>query len=175
MSPEGPRFLADSMVGKLARLLRLLGYDARYERQMSDSRLVEVAGREDRWLLTRDRRLVRRRACRRYVLVDGDEPWEQLEQVVEALRLPVRDEDCFTRCLECNRELRQADREEVEGEVPDYVHGQHRRFARCPGCGRIYWQGTHVEGMQRRLQELAGSSPAGSDGPAGSLSADRGA
>ncbi len=81
------RFLADSMVGKLARCLRLLGHDARYERCLEDGLLVAAAAEEGRVVLTRDRRLVERRACRHYVLLWSDDPEEQLMELIRAVDL----------------------------------------------------------------------------------------
>jgi len=149
------------MVGKLARWLRLLGYDARYERDMPDGRLVEAARREERVLLTRDRRLVRRRACRDFLLVESDDPVEQLRQVVDQMDLEVDDSRWFERCMDCNRRLVRVARQQVRVEVPEHVYRQHRRFARCPACRRVYWRGTHVSGMRRRLRTaLAGVATA---------------
>jgi protein-L-isoaspartate(D-aspartate) O-methyltransferase len=149
------RFLADSMVGKLSRWLRLLGYDVRYERSLEDSLLVADAVNEGRILLTRDRRLVERRACRRYVLLSSDDPWEQLEEVIRVLDLPVEEDRWLQRCLECNGTLEEADREDVKGEVPPYVYAHHEHFARCADCQQIYWRGTHVSGMLEKLRELS--------------------
>ena len=150
-----PRFVADSMVGKLARWLRLLGYDVRYERALEDAALVALAGAENRILLTRDRRLVERRACRHFLLLDSDDPWEQTLQVIRALELPVEVRDSwFRRCLECNQRLERVEREAVKDEVPPYVFANHRKFARCCRCGQVYWRGTHVDGMRSRLREL---------------------
>lgn len=142
------------MLGKLARWLRLLGFDARYERRMPDHRLVEVANAEDRTLLTRDRRLVRRRACRRYCLVESDDPREQVVQVVEELGLDVRRQRWFDRCLDCNRPLEGRAKEEIRDRVPSYVYANHDVFAACPSCERVYWRGTHVDDLDRRLREL---------------------
>jgi protein-L-isoaspartate(D-aspartate) O-methyltransferase len=146
------------MVGKLSRWLRLLGYDVRYERSLEDSLLVADAANEGRILLTRDRRLVERRACRRYVLLDSDDPWDQLEEVIRVLGLPIEEERWLQRCLECNGRLEVVDREEVRGEVPPYVYSHHERFARCVDCRQIYWRGTHVSDMLERLRTLRRSA-----------------
>lgn len=156
-----PRFLADSMLGKLARWLRALGYDAAYERAMDDADLVEKAREEDRVLLTRDRKLMERRRLRRGLLVDDDDPMEQLAQVVRELGLEVSPERLFQRCLECNVEVERVPPEAVRGEVPPYVLETQDAFARCPGCGRIFWAATHVEGMRERLRRGLGKGAPG--------------
>ncbi len=158
------RFLADSMVGKLARWLRLLGHDVRYERRLEDGLLVAAAAQEGRVVLTRDRRLVERRACRRYVLLQSDDPEEQLMELIRAVDLPLDEDRWMSRCLECNGLLEEVDRAEVRGEVPPYVHAHHERFARCAECRQIYWRGTHVRGMLARLQEMV--LAAATSGPA---------
>jgi protein-L-isoaspartate(D-aspartate) O-methyltransferase len=152
------RFLADSMVGKLARWLRLLGHDVRYERCLEDSLLVTDAAEEGRVVLTRDRKLVERRACRRYVLLQSDNPQEQLMEVIRAVDLPLDEDRWMRRCLECNGLLEDVDRAEVRGEVPPYVHAHHERFARCAECRQIYWRGTHVSGMLARLRQLVSAA-----------------
>ena len=166
-----PRFLADSMVGKLAQWLRLLGYDAAYEPAMDDALLVDRAGEEGRILLTRDRRLVERRACRRYVLVVSDDPLEQLAEVVSELGLEPEPVCGSSRCLRCNRRLESVAREGLAGAVPPYVLANHRRFARCPACHRVYWRGTHFAGMRDRLERAlgpeSGGSAAGTSAPRG--------
>ena len=154
------RFLADSMVGKLARWLRLLGHDVRYERSLDDGLLVASAVEEDRIVLTRDRGLVERQACRRYVLLQSDDPQEQILELIRAVDLPLDEDRWMQRCLECNGLLVEEDRAEVRDEVPPYVHAHHERFARCTECRQIYWRGTHVKGMLARLRKLVSAAEA---------------
>jgi hypothetical protein len=150
MPPE-PRFLADSMLGKLARWLRALGGDAAYERALDDAALVERARAEGRVLLTRDRRLLQRRRLARGFLVESDDPSRQLAQIARAFDLRPDPRRRFRRCLECNVEMSDAARDDVRDRVPPYVLATQSRFARCPACGRIFWAATHVEEMRRRL------------------------
>jgi len=153
-------FLADSMVGKLARWLRLLGHDVRYERYMEDDLLVAAAAEEGRVVLTRDRKLVERRACRCYILLQSENPEDQLVEVVRAFDLSLDKEHWMRRCLECNGRLERADPADVRGEVPPYVYAHHQHFARCAGCRRVYWRGTHVSGMLARLRKLVAAATA---------------
>jgi protein-L-isoaspartate(D-aspartate) O-methyltransferase len=159
------RFLADSMVGKLARWLRLLGHDVRYERCLEDGELVAAAVEEGRVVLTRDRKLVERRACRRYVLLQSDEPQEQLLELIRAVDLPLDEALWMQRCLECNGLLEKVNRAAVRGEVPPYVYAHHERFARCKECGHTYWRGTHVKGMLARIQETVAAANASTGEP----------
>ncbi|HLQ60643.1 MAG TPA: Mut7-C RNAse domain-containing protein [Candidatus Acidoferrales bacterium] len=152
----GLRFLADSNVGRLARWLRALGYDARFEPALSDPELVRLALAEERVLLTRDRDLLQRRVftrgTARSVLLRHDGVLDQLRQVVQELSLTP--DAALTRCLECNRELEPRDLDQVAERVPPYVRATQSRYAECPGCGRVYWAGTHWARMRGVLAGL---------------------
>jgi uncharacterized protein with PIN domain/sulfur carrier protein ThiS len=145
------RFLADAHLGRLARDLRILGFDSRYESVLADRKLVEISVEERRVLLTRDRELLMHRDLTHGIYVRGDRPREQLAYLVE--RLDLR-ESCrpFTRCLRCNGELLPVEREEISEKVPPPVAQRHADFLSCPGCGRIYWRGTHWNRMKRWVQ-----------------------
>lgn len=152
---EGGRFIADSMLGKLARWMRTLGFDVAYERAIDDAVLVRRAVEEGRTILTRDRLLIRRRLARgRSFLVESDHVDAQLRSVVERFGLPQR--GFLTRCLRCNVLLERVGRSEVEAVVPAYVFETCRSFARCPGCGRIYWGATHRERMIEEIERMLG-------------------
>lgn len=148
-----PRFLADSMLGRLVRRLRALGFDAAYERAMEDGALVERARAEGRILLTRDRRLLLRRRLVRGLLVEAADPAAQLQQLRRTLGLRFETDRWFRRCLDCNLPMRDATAAEVRDRVPPYVLATQEVFARCPGCAKVYWAATHVDGMRRRLEE----------------------
>jgi len=155
-SPDDrPTFAVDAMLGRLAKALRMLGYDTHYDSDVSDSDLKLLAVREGRIVLTRDREIAETGLPLRVLLVESDHPDEQLRQVVGALSLDVRS-SLFTRCLVCNTLVEDAPRDEVEGRVPPYVLSTQERFARCPGCGRIYWAATHVAAARRWLDGIFG-------------------
>jgi len=151
---ETVRFAADSMLGRLAKALRMLGYDVTYDPFVEDQTLIRQARTEDRVLLTRDTGMLRRRHLPRHVFVESDHVGEQLAQVTRELGLRVDAHAAFSRCIVCNSALEDASRESVRDQVPPYVYATQREFARCPGCGRIYWRGTHVERMQRKIEAL---------------------
>lgn len=150
-----PAFIADVMLGKLARWLRILGYDTAWEEEIDDEQLVTRARREGRMVLTRDRRLPKEWRVDNVVLITSDEPLEQLRQVVETLDLDWR-EGLFSRCSVCNTPLVRAGEESVEQAVPEAVREEKEEFAWCPTCRRVYWSGGHVERMLRRLEEVLG-------------------
>ncbi len=151
MDQEQTRFVVDGMLGSLARWLRILGYDADYANQRDDAELVRIARAENRVLLTRDRELAGRRGVRA-LLVESQSLDEQLDQVTAAF--PVAAGSHSSRCPVCNTTLIQATPEEVADRVPAYVLAHHRHFQRCPGCGRIYWRGSHWRNMQARLKQF---------------------
>lgn len=150
-----PRFFADSMLGKLARWMRTLGFDVEYEKDIDDAVLVGRAVREGRIILTRDTLLIKRRRIKgRYIFIESDSIGEQLRQVCAIYGIGL--EHFLTRCLRCNSLLEEAIKSAIEGKVPPYVYNTQERFTRCPRCGRIYWAGTHREKMLRDVSRLLG-------------------
>jgi uncharacterized protein with PIN domain len=146
------RFLADAMLGRLATWLRVLGYDAEYERG-KDRLLVERARREERILLTRDTGLLRRRGLPRHLFVRSDAVREQLREVLGAFRLVPNPDG--RRCLRCNVPLEPCPRDEAQGRVPDFVWASQQGFTACPRCGRIYWAGSHRRHMLDEIRALS--------------------
>ncbi len=145
------KLLADAMLGKLARWLRLLGYDTVYS-QAEDALLARQARREGRVLLTSDRELARRRGLR-VVLVTSQELSAQLAEVIGAVGpLPA---GTPPRCMQCNVPLRPASVAEARPHVPPYVARTQRVFQFCPHCGRFYWKGTHWRKITARLAPLS--------------------
>lgn len=142
-------FIADAMLGRLARWMRFLGYDVQYYRDIDDRALVRLARSEGRILLTRDRELTKRFTVE-HLLIESEDVKEQLREVVALF--PV--ETSVRRCMHCNIPLEDINREIVQGLVPEYVYLHHRRFQRCNRCGRIYWEGSHTYNIGKLLQEL---------------------
>ena len=143
------KFLVDAMLGKLAKWLRILGYDALYCRDLGDEQLIGLAEAEGRVLLTGDEELWRQQGG---IFISSDDWREQLRELAEALGLDTS--GVFTRCIECNVPLERVGREEVEGEVPPYVLATQEEFGRCPQCGRIYWKGTHFQNALAEVEKI---------------------
>lgn len=153
-APGEPRFAADVMLGKLARWLRALGYDAAWEPAVEDAELVRRGLEEGRLILTRDRRLAADWWVDSIVLVRADDPLEQLREVAAAV--PLTRARIFTRCTHCNRALESAPDDEVRARVSPAIRERHADFSRCPACRRVYWKGGHVERMERALDGIVG-------------------
>jgi len=157
---DTPKFIVDCNVGKLARWLRLMGYDACFFDGEDDSELVAIAKTEGRVILSRDARIMKRRLITsgriKAVLIDSDQPERQIRQVIDTLGLDSRFKP-FTVCLECNQPLVERAKDEVAELVPPYVFKTQNYFRQCPACKRIYWRGTHWQAMTKRLESLRGS------------------
>jgi hypothetical protein len=146
------RFVADCMLGKLAKWLRMLGYDTVYIAGADDDELVRICVREDRILLTRDLRLCERRMVRkRRVFVNWGTTAEQIKQVFEELGISPDQELLFTRCTICNSEITPLEKSQVMGRVPPYVFQTQAQYGYCRACDKIYWRGTHVQHVLEAL------------------------
>ena len=146
------KFVADRMLGKLARWLRVIGQDVTYGPHLSGYGLIREARREGRLILTRDRGLTRKNPPD-YLLIQSDQFREQLKQVVQACRLePFK--EAFSRCVECNTLLVTMARGAVKEKVPLYVLSTQKKFSLCPTCRRVYWPATHQQKMLEELKAL---------------------
>lgn len=139
------------MLGRLAKWLRILGYDTLYFSSLDDNDLVRIARAEGRIVLTRDREMLRRRGIDS-LLIESDNFEEQIRQVLHDLNLKL--DESFSRCPVCNSPLQNIDKEAVRERVPPYVFKTQERFSLCPQCDKIYWRGTHWQRMRERLKRL---------------------
>jgi len=150
MSDNKIRFAADRMLGRLAKWLRVLGYDVIYGRHLSGHGLIRAARADGRLILTRDRSLTRKQPPP-FVIVESDNYAEQLRQVMRDCDLHPGG-SIFTRCLVCNSPLEPRSKGSVEALVPTYVFATQERFSWCGHCRKLYWPATH---QQRMLETLA--------------------
>lgn len=148
------RFIADAMLGKLAKWMKILGYDVEYSPKISDEELIDRAHQGNRLILTRDTLLIKRKRAREISLfISSDHYDEQLQQVLSRYP-PGECEVRYSRCLLCNVSLLSIERDEVRGRVPPYVYETQKGFSRCPSCGRLFWRATHVERMEERIRSM---------------------
>jgi uncharacterized protein with PIN domain len=144
-------FVADAMLGKLAKWLRMMGYDTHYQPSYSHKTMLLLVKEEGRILLTRNTRSTRR--WEGALFIRSDHVGEQLRQMKMEAYLEVDRSKWFTRCSLCNRVLEEASFENVQGGVPEYVLFQNPSGIRfCPACQRFFWPGTHKERMIRQLE-----------------------
>ena len=151
------KFIVDHNVGKLARWLRMMGFDSLFFTGDDDSNMVKQALAEGRVVLTRDTEIVKRRVISNgqlgAVLFRSEAPEQQMRQLLAEFDL-IGQARPFTLCLECNQPLVERSHEEVKDRVPAYVSATRTHYMECPSCRRIYWRGTHWEAMRRKLEEL---------------------
>lgn len=143
------------MVGKLARWLRILGFDVAYFSRIEDEDLIRLAARERRIILTRDHELIKKalkkKSLKQKALLIESENWEeQVDQVLDHFRLRKKI-DPNSRCLECNEKLKFLPRNRAKNLVPPFVYEKVDAFAICPACGRVFWKGTHFRDMEKKL------------------------
>lgn len=149
------KFIADEMLGKLAKWLRVFGYDTAYFRHVRDSELLRLSVVENRVLLTRDTLLIRRRGINNFLFIFYDQPFEQIKQVIRELNIPYPYKP-FSRCIMCNEVIEPYTREEACITVPEYICKTQDVFGNCPNCRKIYWKGTHYARMEKLMGELFG-------------------
>jgi uncharacterized protein with PIN domain len=149
-----PRFVADTHLGKLARHLRLAGFDCLWEKDFRDEEIVAFSVAQKRIVLTRDLGILKRSAVERGHFVRETESGAQLREVFLAFQLG----NClrpFSRCRACNTELHEVPKERVIERLPNEVRQRFDRFTECPQCLRVFWQGTHYERLLRLLKRVA--------------------
>ena len=152
---HGCRFVADRMIGRLARMLRLLGYDTLCQPELDTAVLTELARREGRIILTRGDTRLRFPGVTNVFSVSSEYPPEQLREVVAEFSLDPRS-GLWTRCTVCNGVISAAAKEEIKDLVKPKVYEHYSEFYRCQGCGRVYWRGSHVEQILKNLSLVLG-------------------
>lgn len=164
------KFLADPSLGRLAKWLRMIGCDTAYWRGEADRCFLLAAEREGRVVLTRRKDIIGRQHPGVTLFVENDRVEDQLGEVIGKLGLVPDPGSFFTVCLECNVPLQRVRPDEIRDRVPEYVYRTQRAFRLCPGCGRVYWPGTHREralGTLRRILRLNANSLTDRDGSEG--------
>lgn len=152
MSDE-PRFVLDGHLGRLAADLRMLGLDCAYENQASETDLARIASFDNRILLSRDRRLLMRKAVRQGYLVRSLEPDEQLPEVCTRFDLLSWFRP-FRRCIRCNSLLEPAPKSSVVDRLLPLTRRYYQDFRVCRNCAQIYWAGSHMPAMQAKIDRL---------------------
>jgi uncharacterized protein with PIN domain len=153
-----PLFVVDVNLGKLARLLRMLGFDAAYRNDFNDREIAQLAAGEGRIVLTRDRRLLRFKVIEHGYWLRSDDPAAQIREVVRRYGLgPIIKP--FRRCLVCNGVIEPVEKEKILERLEPKTILYFDDFFVCSGCSKIYWKGSHYDHMNKTLGFLKGSSP----------------
>lgn len=153
---EEIKFLADRMLGKLVKWLRILGYDTAYPSFDNDLSLILTARQEGRILLTRDVNLIKRRNICDFLFIRGDHWEEQLAGIIKGLKLEIDlNSKIFSRCSLCNTPTKDIDKKEVKTHVPPYVFLTQNKFVYCPSCKKYYWRGTHWQRMAKKIKKFS--------------------
>ena len=148
------KFIADVMLGRLARWLRILGYDTIYDSQFTDDELFFRAHQEKRILLTRDSDLAQRMNSQFCFFITGQSVREQVRQVVTHFQLNT-EAYLFTRCTLCNEVIKPISKNLVEDRVPEFVYHSSKEFYYCERCDKIYWAGSHIKQVRELLAKLS--------------------
>lgn len=146
------RFVVDSMLGKLAKWLRILGFDTRCEHFEAQEQ-IDVYRTQGFFLITRKRRFSGQ--SRVFCLIAND-PLGQLREVISLVPVSQQEVHLLRRCVLCNEQFQKITREQIFGQVPDYVFETHTSFHQCPVCRKIYWPGSHPKRMLQRLRRELG-------------------
>jgi uncharacterized protein with PIN domain len=149
------RFIVDCMLGKLAKWLKILGFDALYFSKIEDSDLLALAQKENRVLLSRDNGLIEKSRNIRTLFIESEDWSTQVEQVLNEFEL-WEDVSPYSRCIECNVELKDLPKKKAKNLVTPFVYEHARSFALCPECGRVFWKGTHHRDMEFKIDKILG-------------------
>ncbi|GAB3433647.1 Mut7-C ubiquitin/RNAse domain-containing protein [Massilia solisilvae] len=152
------RFVADAHLGGLARFLRMAGFDTVYDNHIHDDEIAELAAREGRVVLTRDRELLKRRTITHGCYIHALKPEAQLRELFDRLDLSASVQP-FALCLHCNLPVRAVDKASVADQLPPAVRAQHDEFTTCDCCGRVYWKGSHWKRMTDLLARATDVDP----------------
>ena len=147
------KFVVDCMLGKLAKWLKILGFDATYLNRVEDRELLLLARREKRVLLTKDQELLHAAAGLPRLFIESDDWQKQLTQVLDSFRLRKLAHP-HSRCLLCNVELKRIPKRMAKNLVAPFVFERAFSFSICPSCGRVFWPGTHFDDMDLKITRI---------------------
>lgn len=148
-----PKFVLDVHLGKLARYLRMMGFDVYYTNDLSDEKIVEISLKERRTILTRDVGLLKRGKVTHGYFVRSNLVEKQVEEIVKRFQLENMINE-FSRCIDCNSVLEPVEKQKVIDKIPPKVRKYYNEFFICPNCSKIYWKGSHVDDMLKVVNKF---------------------
>lgn len=152
---ENQKYLTDGTLAKLAKWLRLLGFDTIVYTREAGRGMLNLADSEKRIVLTRRRDMLERQFSGQLYYVTAIDVGSQLKEVMTEFSLKIEKKRMFSICLKCNERLSPAKKEDVYNLVPSYVFANCSQYNRCPGCRRIYWAGTHQRNAMQFLEKMS--------------------
>ncbi|MCM8820201.1 MAG: Mut7-C RNAse domain-containing protein [Candidatus Omnitrophica bacterium] len=147
------KFIVTKELGKLARWLRILGFDTVYYDKANYATLVIIALRDQRTIITRSKKEIDK-LPQNSLLIISEDILEQIKEVIEKLKLRIDEEKMFSRCTICNEFLIEVKKDKIKDLVPEYVYNHQDFFMQCPQCRRIYWQGSHWGNVTKIINNL---------------------
>lgn len=146
-------FIADAMLGRLARWLRLMGFDVLYFKDIEDRALIKVAREQGRTVLTRDSHFLKQKAYKDYIFIKSDKLCNQLLEIRD--RFDFRELPTPSRCTACNGLLdRLSAKKDISGAVPEFIYHNFNDFIKCRDCDKVYWEGTHLDQIKGRISDI---------------------
>lgn len=152
------RFIVDCMLGKLAKWLKILGFDALFFSKIEDDELLTIARKESRILLTKDTGLIQQAKDVETLFLESEEWQDQVQQVLEHFNLREK-VNPHTRCIDCNVVLKNLPKKNAKNLVSAFVFDKADSFALCPNCSRVFWRGTHFKDMEAKIQKILNLKP----------------
>ena len=151
---EALKFIADGMLGKLTRWLRMLGHNVEYSNKLDDAQLIMIARKERRILLTRDLGLYQQAMAKAVdaFYLEGKTEEEKIAELAKEFKITLDIDMTTSRCPKCNAQVKPTSKEKVANEVEKSTFAYYNEFWKCPKCGQIYWQGAHWTKIKKTLQ-----------------------
>jgi len=147
------KFILTKELGRLAKWLRILGFDTEYCQKDNLSSLIIQALRDERIIISRNQHLPLSKGIK-IILIGAEKIKEQVAEALKKLNLQAQEGAMFSRCILCNVELKDIAKDKVKEKVPEYVYQTQKDFITCPKCKRIYWPGTHWGNVEKILTEI---------------------
>jgi uncharacterized protein len=147
------KFILDVHLGRLAHLLRMLGFDCLYRKDFGDEEIRSIALKEKRIILTRDQNLLKVKTVTHGYWLRSTEPLEQMVEVIRRFDLKSACKP-FCRCLVCNGLIKKVNKHKIKDLIPDRVFNYYQEFFQCRSCTKLYWQGTHYQKMKEKISKI---------------------
>lgn len=154
---NNPTFFVDAMLGNIAKKLRLMGYDSKYEPDIQDDDLINLARKEQRIIISRDENLVKKalKLDIKSIFLGKKEETKQFREIIDKLNLKIIEiNGDRARCPLCNTKTKSVDKDNVKDKVPVKILEQNKKFWECENCGKIFWEGSHIRNLQKFVREL---------------------